>query len=127
MAHQWAGNVVTMNNWEDFWINEGFATYIERRVTATVFNETFAWTEALLGNFSLEESMNTISMVNPTYASLHPVLSGDDPDNSYSVVPFEKGFQFLLYLQNQTATSGTNWQYTFANMQDFITYFVYNN
>ena len=127
MAHQWAGNVVTMNNWEDFWINEGVATYIERRVTATVFNETFSFTEALIGNFSLEESVNTISMVNPTYATLHPVLAGDDPDNSYSVVPFEKGFQFMLYLQNQTATAGTNWIHTFNNMQDFITYFVYNN
>jgi len=27
-----------------------------------------------------------------TYASLHPVLKGDNPDNSFSEVPYEKGF-----------------------------------
>lgn len=27
-----------------------------------------------------------------SYASLHPVLKGDNPDNSFSEVPYEKGF-----------------------------------
>lgn len=35
-----------------------------------------------------------------TYSSLHPVLQGDNPDNSFSEVPYEKGFQFLYYLES---------------------------
>jgi len=31
---------------------------------------------------------------------MHPVLAGDDPDNSFSEVPYEKGFQFLYNMQN---------------------------
>ena len=35
-----------------------------------------------------------------TYSSLHPVLRGDNPDNSFSEVPYEKGFQLLYYLES---------------------------
>ena len=35
-----------------------------------------------------------------TYSSLHPVLRGNNPDGSFSTVPYEKGFQMLVYLES---------------------------
>ena len=31
MAHSWSGNLVTNATWSDFWLNEGYTVYIERR------------------------------------------------------------------------------------------------
>lgn len=31
IAHSWTGNSITCVNWSNFWINEGFTVYLERR------------------------------------------------------------------------------------------------
>ena len=33
LAHSWSGNLVTNASWEHFWLNEGWTTYLERRVS----------------------------------------------------------------------------------------------
>jgi leukotriene-A4 hydrolase len=92
MAHSWTGNTITCSNWESFWLNEGWTVFIERKVSAALYGEDFALVEAFLGNNSLWTDMVANGGVNSTYASLHPVLKGDNPDNSFSEVPYEKGF-----------------------------------
>ena len=29
LAHQWAGNLVTLDWWSELWLNEGFANYFQ--------------------------------------------------------------------------------------------------
>lgn len=38
--------------------------------------------------------------LNSTYSSLYPVYNGANPDDAFSQVPYEKGFQFLTYLES---------------------------
>lgn len=91
IAHSWTGNTVTCQNWESFWLNEGFTVFIERKVSGILNGADFALVEAQLGNVSLWSDMQFYGLDN-TYSSIHPVLAGDNPDNSFSELPYEKGF-----------------------------------
>jgi len=99
IAHSWTGNDVTCRDWENFWLNEGFTVFSERKVSAQLFGADFAKVEALLGNSTLWSDMNTYGL-SSTYSSIHPILEGDTPDAAFSTVPYEKGFQLLYFMES---------------------------
>lgn len=86
------------------WLNEGFTVFEERKVTAKIHNDNdVRLVAAYLGNISMVEDMMSYGL-DSNYSSLHPelgndVLTSNFPDDSFSTVPYEKGFQFLYYLE----------------------------
>ena len=39
LAHSWSGNLVTSATWRDIWLNEGFTTYVQGRITEAVYGK----------------------------------------------------------------------------------------
>ena len=54
LAHSWSGNLVTNATWNDFWLNEGFTVYFERRIMEEVSGRDYSEMLALLGYQDLE-------------------------------------------------------------------------
>lgn len=96
LAHSWSGNLVTNATWSDFWLNEGFTTYIERRLVEEVYGPELAGMEAVLGRQDLEEE---IKRLEDRDEILHIDLSGRDPDDGATRLPYEKGSLFLRSLE----------------------------
>jgi leukotriene-A4 hydrolase len=96
LAHSWSGNLVTNATWRDFWLNEGFTTYLERRIQEEVYGRPRAEMEAALGRQSVEELMVTLDDRDEI---LHIDLKGRNPDDGSTIVPYEKGALFLRQLE----------------------------
>ncbi|CAG59351.1 uncharacterized protein GVI51_G01287 [Nakaseomyces glabratus] len=99
LAHSWSGNLVTNCSWNHFWLNEGWTVYIERRIVGALHGEPTRHFSALIGWSDLENSIN--SMRNPEKFStlVQNLNDGTDPDDAFSTVPYEKGFNLLFHLE----------------------------
>ncbi|MBK9168455.1 MAG: M1 family metallopeptidase [Bryobacterales bacterium] len=96
LAHSWSGNLVTNATWRDFWLNEGFTVYVERRIQEVVYGEARARMEAVLGLQELEEDLAKLP---PGDQVLHIDLAGRDPDDAVTSVAYEKGALFLTAIE----------------------------
>jgi leukotriene A-4 hydrolase/aminopeptidase len=96
LAHSWSGNLVTNATWRDFWLNEGFTVYLERRILEAVYGRSREEMEAVLGRRTLEEELATLDDRDEI---LHVDLKGRDPDAGFTQVPYEKGALFLRHLE----------------------------
>lgn len=57
MAHSWTGNTVTCADWDNFWLNEGFTVFLERKASATIKGNDFAMVAAYIGAQTAYENM----------------------------------------------------------------------
>jgi leukotriene-A4 hydrolase len=98
ISHSWAGNLVTNKNWQHFWLNEGFCVFIERKIVGRLYGEKEKHLHAINGWKSLEESVKLFGSDNPLTA-LVVDLNGVDPDDAFSSVPYEKGFNLINHIE----------------------------
>ena len=97
ISHSWTGNLVTNSDWKNFWVNEGFTIFMERKLDEELFGEDMANLEAIVGN---NELIADIKLLDDEFTCLAPNYEGIDPDDGFSTVPYEKGYQFLIFMEN---------------------------
>uniref|UniRef100_A0A8B9QNC8 Leucyl-cystinyl aminopeptidase n=1 Tax=Apteryx owenii TaxID=8824 RepID=A0A8B9QNC8_APTOW len=96
LAHQWFGNLVTMEWWNDLWLNEGFATFMEYFAMEEIFPELH----------SDEDFLNLIfkAMMKDSLNSSHPissaVQSSQQIEEMFDALSYIKGASLLLMLKH---------------------------
>jgi aminopeptidase N len=96
LAHSWSGNLVTNATWRDFWLNEGFTVYFERRIQEEVYGLARSEMEALIEKQELIQEMAELPDKDEI---LYVDLKGRDPDEGFTQVPYVKGMLFLRRLE----------------------------
>ena len=92
LAHSWSGNLVTNATWRDFWLNEGFTVYFERRIQEEVYGRERAEMEAVIEK---QELVQELAELPDKDEVLYVDLKGRDPDDGFTRVPYVKGMLFL--------------------------------
>lgn len=87
IVHQWFGNLVTMKWWDDLWLNEGFATYLEYLAVARLFPE---W--KMMEQFVLHKTQPALAY--DALASSHPItVTIEDPaeiESTFDSISYNK-------------------------------------
>ncbi|ODV86712.1 hypothetical protein CANARDRAFT_174774 [[Candida] arabinofermentans NRRL YB-2248] len=100
LAHSWSGNLVTNGSFEHFWLNEGWTVYLERRIVEKLHGEKARHFSAIIGWTDLENSIDAMGESSKRYSTLIQNLKDkSDPDDAFSTVPYEKGFNLLFSLE----------------------------
>ena len=96
LAHSWSGNLVTNATWNDFWLNEGFTVYFERRIMEALYGRDYSEMLALLG---FQDLQNQVDNSQPAMQLLRLNMKGKHPDDAMTDIAYEKGYFFLRMLE----------------------------
>ena len=96
LAHQWFGNLVTMQWWDDLWLNEAFATWMETTIVASTFPEFHAETLELMTQLDAfdADSLTSARVIR------QPIESSDDIANAFDSITYSKGASVLAMISN---------------------------
>lgn len=98
LAHSWSGNLVTNATWDDFWLNEGFTVYFERRIIEKVKGKDFSDMGSIIGRGDLNNAFSDFGD-DGKETCLKLDLKGLNPDDGMTDVPYEKGYLFVVLLE----------------------------
>ncbi|XP_043371287.1 endoplasmic reticulum aminopeptidase 2-like isoform X3 [Dermochelys coriacea] len=96
LAHQWFGNLVTMEWWNDIWLNEGFATFMELvSVSAT-------YSELQIEDYFLNVCFGAIARdsLNSSHPISNPAETPTQIKEMFDTVSYDKGACILKMLQD---------------------------
>jgi aminopeptidase N len=97
-AHQWFGDLVTLDWWDDVWMNESFATYFENKTKILFFPDRFSWVDEVKTKYAVmsRDLRNTSFPVQPNFND----WASNDFVLSASPFTYDKGGIVLKMLEN---------------------------
>ena len=98
LAHSWSGNLVSNATWRDLWLNEGFTTYLTKRIMQFVYGDDRYDMEMALDYADLQTALADLDDSDEILAI---DVRGRDPDDVFSDIPYVKASLFLYELEQK--------------------------
>jgi aminopeptidase N len=95
MAHQWFGDLVTMRWWDDLWLNEGFASWMENKATDQFHPEWNIWLQA---KGARDRAMRSDAL-STTHPIVQPIATPAQADLAFDEITYQKGQAVIRMLE----------------------------
>ena len=95
LAHQWFGNLVTMEWWTHLWLNEGFASWIEYLAVDHLFPEWEIWTQFVFSDFGRALSLDSLKHSHPIEVEVH---HPSEISEIFDAISYSKGASVIRML-----------------------------
>jgi aminopeptidase N len=96
MSHQWFGDLVTMDWWDDLWLNEGFAEWMEYKAADRFHPEWNIWLEAQ----SERESAMDLDSRKGTHPVIEPISDVLQANEAFDRITYNKGMSVIRMLEH---------------------------
>ncbi len=96
MAHQWFGDLVTMRWWNNLWLNEGFARWMQTKAADDLHP---AWQTGLQASSIVEQGMRADAKAS-THPIEQPVESAAEAETAFDEITYDKGAAVIGMLEN---------------------------
>ncbi len=117
-AHQWFGDLVTMAWWDDLWLNEGFASWMESRTTAKLHPE---WNTRLAA-VNIREGAESRDSLATTHPIVQHVATVEQASQAFDAITYAKGEAVIRMLEDYAGSDV--WR---AGVRRYIARHAYGN
>jgi aminopeptidase N len=95
VAHQWFGDLVTMAWWDDLWLNEGFATWMEVKATQELHPEWAGWPQMA----ARKQQALDIDARQGTHPVIMRIDDVSQTEGAFDTITYSKGSQVVRTLE----------------------------
>jgi aminopeptidase N len=96
IAHQWFGNLVTMNWWDDLWLNEGFASWMAAKATERVHPDWDPWLSELAGGTQGAMALDARAGTHPIVQTVNTI---EEANLAFDTITYRKGQAVLRMIE----------------------------
>ena len=118
MAHQWFGDLVTMAWWDDLWLNEGFASWMENKATDHFHPEWKMWLQAHAGS----QGAMRLDAAQGTHPIITPIPDVFAAANAFDSITYSKGEAVIRMLETYVGDDVFR-----AGVRNYIAHHAYGN
>jgi aminopeptidase N len=101
MAHQWFGDLVTMGWWDNLWLNEGFASWMQEKAAEQFYPQWRTW----LNGYGQKQFAMALDARRTSHPIQQPVADQSEAMTAFDGITYNKGQAFIRMLENYLGES----------------------